>query len=52
MRHKWGGRASDTNQKGNDTLLIGWQKFLKSQKHKKAVLVLFEYGDDVQNQKS
>ncbi|HMO18891.1 MAG TPA: glycosyltransferase [Oligoflexia bacterium] len=50
-RHVWGGSISDPNQKGNDKLINGYSKFVKSNNSVKSMLVLLEYGPNVQQSK-
>ena len=49
-RHLWKNKSPIDN-KGNDKLLRGFQKFTQNKKNINARLILFEYGDDVDESK-
>ena len=49
-RHLWKNKSTIDN-KGNDKLLRGFQKFTQNKKNINARLILFEYGDDVDESK-
>ena len=51
MRHYWG-EKSDPNSKGNDILINGWKQFLTQSKSNSAILILTEYGKDVDKSKA